>query len=40
MLGEPKDLNQEGIFENVESLDLNYNQAATILIAIDRQMKE
>ena len=28
--GDPHDMNQESIFDNVESLDLNYFQAATL----------
>ena len=40
LIGDPKDMNQEGIFDKVESLDLNYNQAAVLLIAIDRQINE
>ena len=38
ILGDKKDQDQEGIFDKVESLDLNYHQAAVLLIAIDRQM--
>ncbi len=38
--GDPKDMNQEGIFDNVESLDLNYLQAASLGIAVQRQIKD
>lgn len=39
-IGDREDLEQEGIFDKVESLDLNYEQAGALFIAIDRQLDE
>lgn len=39
-LGSEHDRNQEGLFDKVESLDLNYTQAASLSMAISQQINE